>query len=134
GGDAGAILGEDAAHFGETVFEGDFGAIQLGRALEDAVGEVRKIFFYAGNAEVEIDLVVIGSDIAVADGPILAEAVAVFGFEVVVGEAESEASPDIGFTTEAAGANPGVVRAGERILALVDDDIFQVVAAADVAA
>ncbi len=85
---------------------------------------MRQIFLHAGDAEVQIDLVVVGCDVAVADGPIFAVAVAALGLEVVVGKAESEASPDIGFAAEAAGADPRVVGAGEGIVALVDHDIF----------
>src|SRR4029077_9944978 len=113
-----------AAHFGEAFFQRDFGAVQLGGALKDTVGKVGEIFFDAGDAEIEIDFVVVGSDIAVVDGPILAEAVAAFGFEVVVGEAEGEASPNIGFSAETAGADPGVVGAGEGIFAFVAHNIF----------
>src|SRR5713226_2093252 len=51
-GDAGAILRKNAAHFCEAVFQGDFGTVQLGGTLEDTVGEVGQIFFYAGNAEI----------------------------------------------------------------------------------
>src|SRR5467141_91902 len=134
GGDAGAILGHDAAHFGEAFLQSDFRAIQLGGALKDAVGKVGEIFFDAGDAEIEIDLVVVGSDVAVADGPIFAVAVAALGLEVVIGEAEGQASPNIGFSAETASADPGVVGAGEGIFAFVDHNIFYVVCVADVAA
>src|SRR5712691_2693299 len=134
GGDASAILGEDAAHFGEAVFQGDFGAVQPGGALEDAVRKMRQIFFHAGDAEIEVDLVVVRGDVAVADGPILAVAVAALGLEVEVGKAKGEASPDVGLSAEATGADPGVVGAGKGILAFVNHYIFYVVAVADVAA
>src|SRR5260370_36779574 len=113
GSHAGAILGKDAAHFGEAVFERDFGAIQLGGALKDAVGKMREIFFDAGDAEIEIELVVVRRDVAVADGPIFAVAVAAFGLEVVVRKAESEASPNVGLSAETTGTDPSVVGAGE---------------------
>src|SRR6266566_2273667 len=77
---------------------------------------------------------VIGGDVAVADGPILAKAVAAFGLEVIVGEAQREPPPDIRFSAEAPRANPSVVRARERMLTLVDNNILDVVAAAHVAA
>src|ERR1035438_344394 len=132
GGYASAILGDHAVHFLQALLQGDFGAIQLGGSLEDAVGKVRQVFFYAGDSEIEVHLVVVGGDIAVADGPILAKAVAVFGLEIVVGEAEGEAAPDVGLAAEAAGAHPGIVCAGEGVFAFVDHDVFYVIGVADI--
>ena len=45
GGDAGAILREHAAHFLQCLAQRDFGAVQFRGALEDAVGQMRQIFF-----------------------------------------------------------------------------------------
>jgi len=53
----------------------------FGGTLENAVGQVRQIFFHTGDAQIKINLVVIGRNIAVADGPILAIAVAVFALK-----------------------------------------------------
>src|ERR1700722_2474644 len=134
GGDTGAILRQRAVQFRfESFLQRDFGAVQLGRALKDAVGEPLEAFFDAGDAEVEVDLVVVGREVAVADRPIFAEAVAVVGFEIVVGEAQREAAPDVGLAAKAAGADPGVVCAGVGIFAFVDGDVFYIVAVADVA-
>src|SRR5947209_15928930 len=94
---------------------------------------MRKIFFHAGDAEILVDAIVIRGDVAVTDGPVFAVAVAILGFEIEIGEAKGQAAPDVGLAAEAARANPRVVGAGERILALIDGDIFQVIGAADVA-
>src|SRR5580704_4212183 len=91
-----------------------------------------QIFFDAGDAQIEINFVVIGRDIAIANGPIFSESIAIFGFEIVVGEAERQASPDVGLAAQTASADPGIVGAGERILALVNNDVFYVVRVTDV--
>src|SRR5579859_3913697 len=78
-------------------------------------------------------LVVVRRDIAVVDGPVFAVLVAGFRLEVVVGEAQSEAAPNVGLAAEAARTHPRVIRSGIRILPLVYDDVFVVIAVTDVA-
>jgi len=53
-------------------------------------GRYGKIFFHTGDAQIKINLVVIGRNIAVADGPILAIAVAGLRLEIVIGEPQSK--------------------------------------------
>ena len=132
-GDARAVLGEDPAHFLKALLERDFGAVQFGGTLKNAVGKIGKVFLHAGDAEVQVHLVVIRSKVAVADRPIFSIAVAALGLEIVVGEPQRQASPDVCLATQAARPNPGVVGAGERILAFIDNDVLHVVGTADVA-
>ena len=133
GGDAGAVLGEHAAHFLQALLERDLGAVQFGGTLKYAVGKIGKIFLHAGDAEVQVHLVVIGSEVAVADGPVFTVTVAALGLEIVIGEPERQASPDICLAAQAARPHPRVVGAGEGIFALIDHDVLHVVGVADVA-
>src|SRR5882724_2669312 len=132
-GDAGTILGEDTAHFLQALLEGDFGTVQLGGTLKYAVGKIRKVFLHPGDAEVQIYLVIVRSKIAIADGPIFSVTIAALCLEIVIGEPERQTSPDVRLATQAAGPNPGVIGAGEGIVALIDHDILDVVAVADIA-
>src|SRR6059036_2295173 len=79
--------------------------------------------------KVEVDLVVIGRQVRVGDGPILAVAVMGFGLEVVVGQAEGQAAPDVGLAPQAADPHPGVTGAGVGVLFLVHQDVLDVVRA-----
>ena len=95
GGNAGTVRGDDAAHLLEALFKSEFGAVQLGGALKDAVGKLRQVFLHARDTEVQIDLVVVGRDVAVTDRPVFAVAIVTLGFEIIIREAKREASPDI---------------------------------------
>ena len=95
---------------------------------------MRQVLLHAHDAEIQIHLVVVRGDVAIADRPIFAETVATLGLEVVVGEAQRQPSPDICFSAQTSRAHPRVVRARERILALVNNNIFDVIAVPDVAA
>ena len=93
---------------------------------------MRQVLFDAHDAKIQVHFVVVGSEVAIADGPVFAVTVTVLGLEVVIGQAQSESAPNVGLSTQAARANPGVVRAGIGIFALVDANVFGVVAVADV--
>ena len=133
GGDARAVLGQDPAHFLHALLEGDLGAVQFGGALKYAVGKIRKVFLHPGDAEVQIHLVVVRSQIAVADGPIFSVPIAALGLEIVIGKPQRQTSPDVCLATQAARPDPGVVGAGEGILALIHNDVLDVVSAAYIA-
>src|SRR6266852_6838453 len=95
GGDARTILGQDPAHFLHALLEVELGAVQFGRTLKYAVGQIRKVFLYAGDAEVQIHLVIIRSEVAIADWPIFSVTIAALGFEIVVGKPQRQTSPDV---------------------------------------
>ena len=132
-GDACAVLRERPAHFLQALLEREFRTVELGRTLKNAVGKIGEVFLYARNAEIQIHLVVIRSEIAVADRPVFAESIPTLGLEIVVGKPERQTSPDIGLATQATRPNPGVVRAGEWIFTLIDHNILHIVGAADIA-
>ncbi len=94
---------------------------------------MRQVLLVAGDAEVEVDLVVVGLDVGVGDRPVFAEAIVGLALEVVVGEPQRQAPPDIGLAAEQARAHPGVLGAGIRMLLLVDQDVLDVVRAAPAA-
>ena len=52
------------------------------------------------------------------------------GLEVVVGQPQRQAAPDVRLAAETPGADPGVVGAGIGMFLLVDDDVLRVVGAA----
>src|SRR5277367_4908779 len=133
GGNTSAILRQNPPHLLYALLERYLCAVQFRGPLKNAVGKVWKIFLYPCDAQVQIYFVVVRRDVAVADRPILTESVAVFGFEVVVGQAQREPPPDVGFASQAACAHPGIVRAGVRILALVNDNIFHIIAVSNIA-
>ena len=87
----------------------------------------------AGDAEIQIDLVVVGSDIGVGNRPVHAVAVAAGGFKIVVGQTQRQPSPDISFAAQAARAHPGVLRSCVGMILFVDDDVFCVISAAPAA-
>ena len=130
GRDAGAVRRGDASHRLERLAQLDLARVHLVRALEEAVRQVRQPFLVAGDAEVGVDAVVVRLDVGVGDRPVLAVAVVRLRLEVVVGEAQREAPPDVRLAAEHARAHPGVVGAGVRVLLLVDEDVLHVVRAA----
>ena len=130
GGDPGAIGREHAVRALHRLAQHHLRRVQPGRALELAVGQVLEALGVAGDAEVEVDLVVVGGDVGVGDGPVLAEAVAALRLEVVVGKAEGQAAPDVGLAPQAAGPHPGVLRARVGVVLLVHHDVLRVVGAA----
>src|SRR5690348_11962336 len=83
-GDARAILRQHAPHGLNTLLQRQFSAIELGGPLKNTVRQIIQILFYAGDAEIQIHLVVVRRDVAVADRPVFAVSVAVLGLEVVV--------------------------------------------------
>ena len=129
GGDAGAIGGQHAPHFRQALAQFDLRGIQAHGALEQAVGQVGQVFLVARDAQIEIDLVVIGRDIRVGYGPVFTVAVARGGFEIVIREAQRQAAPDVGLAAQAARAHPGVLGAGVGMVLLVDHDVLGVIGA-----
>ena len=103
------------------------GGVEVHRALVDRVRQPRQVLRHAGDAEIAVDLVVIGSDVGVGDRPIDAVAVAACRLEVVVGETEGKPAPHIGLAAEDAGAHPGEVGPGIWVLLLVDEELLGVV-------
>src|ERR1700730_428304 len=100
GGDARAVLGQDPAHLLHALLEGDLGAVQFGGALKYAVGKIRKVFLHSGDAEVQVHLVVVRSQIAVADWPIFSIAIAALGLEIVIGKPKRQTAPAVCLATQ----------------------------------
>ena len=73
---------------------------------EEAIGIVVETFVAAEHADQFVDLVVIGFDIVIADGPVIAEAVGVLALEIQGPEAQGYATPVIGSAAEHAAAPP----------------------------
>src|SRR6266566_2013243 len=117
----------DSLHRRKTLTQLDFRGRQFVGALEQAVGEMRQVLLVAGNAEIEVDLVVVGLEVGVGNRPVFPIAVVRLGLEVVVGKAEREAAPDVRFTTQESCAYPGVARARVRMVFLVHQNILDVV-------
>jgi len=88
---------------------------------------VRQVLLDAGDAEVAVDLVVIGLDVRVGNGPVLAVAIVGLGLEVVIGQAERQPPPDVGLASQAAGPYPGVIAAGVGVVLFVDQDVLDVI-------
>ena len=63
-----------------------FGATRLGRRQKNSIWSAGNIFFCPEHANIGLNLVVIGSDIFVSDGPVIAHAVGGAGFEIAGSE------------------------------------------------
>src|SRR5579871_5225113 len=118
---ASAIRSHHTTHLRQALSQHHFRSTQPDGALENAVGQVIEIFFVARDTQVEIDLVVVGRYVGVRDGPVFAIAVVAPGFEVVIGEAQPQASPNIRLASQTARAGPGVRRAGIWVVLFVYD-------------
>src|SRR2546429_9895346 len=100
GGDAGAIRRQDLSRLLQALAQLHLTPVELRGTLELAVRQVRQVLLDAGDAEVEVDLVVVRLQVRVGDGPVFAVAVVGLGLEVVVGQAEGQAAPDVGLRSE----------------------------------
>src|SRR6266481_9793140 len=72
-----AVLRQHSSHLLYALFERHFRAVQLRGALKNAVRQVWEIFFYPGDAKIQIHFVVIRRKVAVADRPIFSVTVPV---------------------------------------------------------
>ena len=97
--DAGPIGGQDSSDRREALAQLHLAPVELGGSLELAVRQVRQLLLDAGDAEVEVDFVVIGRQVGVGDGPVFTVAVVGLGLEVVVGQAEGQTAPDVGLAS-----------------------------------
>ena len=70
-------------------------APQAHRRVEPAVGQLVDAFGQPGDPDVVLDEVVVGRDVVVAEGPVVAEAVVGGGLEVDVGEAVALSAPHV---------------------------------------
>src|SRR5271169_596232 len=96
------------------LFNEDFVAARFRRRKKDAVGGAGHIFLGAEDADVAYYLVVEGRKILVGDGPVLAQAIARFGFEIDRSEPQSNAAPVIGTSADDARAEPLKIGARSR--------------------
>src|SRR4051812_1430568 len=96
------------------------------RTLEQTIGQIRQVLLHPFDSEIQIHLVIIGSDIAVSDGPILAITVPVFGLEFVVGKAQRQPPPNICLSSQAARAQPRIIRAREWMVPFIYENILSV--------
>src|SRR6185503_843342 len=81
-------------------------AARLGRREEQAVGGVGDVLLAPKYAHERLELVVIGTDVVVADRPVVAEPVERLRLEVARPEAQRDATPVVGAATHHAGAPP----------------------------
>ena len=95
-------------------------------------GSVGQPFGVAADPQQAVHPIVVGGHVGVGDGPVLAEAVAALGLEVVVRQAQGQPPPQVGLAAQHAGPHPGVARAGVGVVLLVDEQVLAVVGAAAV--
>src|ERR1700704_5285351 len=95
-----------------SLFDHQFSATRFGRRKKNAIGGAGDIFLRSKDADVAFDFVVVGSEILVSDGPILAEAIARGGFEIDGSKAQRDAPPVIGAAADDARTKPLEIRAG----------------------
>ena len=91
---AGAAGNQVPVHLRDRFLEDLLAAVQLGRALEDPVGNPRQVLDRARDAEQAIDLVVARRQILVCDRPVLTEPVAGLASEVLRAEPQRAAPPE----------------------------------------
>ena len=89
-----------------------FGAAGLGRRQENSVGSAGNIFFRTEDSDIGFDLVVVGSNVVVTQGPVVAHAVMRADSEIHRSHAEGDASPVIGASADDAGTEPAELRTG----------------------
>src|SRR5262249_31683185 len=94
---------------------------RLGRREKDSVRSAGNVFFGAEDADIGFGFVVVGREIFVRDGPIVAEAVACVGLEIDWREAEGYAAPVVGAATDNARAEPFELRTGSGSVRLALD-------------
>src|SRR3989454_7833870 len=70
GGDAGAIRRQDLSRLLQALAQLHLTPVELGGTLELAVRQVRQVLLDAGDAEVEVDPVVVRLQVRVGDGPV----------------------------------------------------------------
>src|ERR1700730_4176619 len=104
------------------LFYEQFGATGFRRWKEYAVGSAGNIFLGAKNTDVGFNFVVIGSDVLVSDGPIIAQTIARAGSKVDGRKTERDAAPVIGAATNDARTKPLEVRAWRGSIGLAVDD------------
>src|SRR5215831_12362089 len=68
------------------LFENHFAAARFGRRLENAVGRTGYVFLRAEDTDVAFDLIVVGRNIVVGDGPVVTETIARLGTKIHRGE------------------------------------------------
>ena len=95
-----------AKMFGRFIADELLRAIQFHRRKKLAVGQLRQSERFAGNSSEFLDIVVPGSKVGVADGPVNSNSVAEIGFEVEVAPAIALASPRNGTAADLASTNP----------------------------
>src|ERR1700676_2420318 len=87
-------------------FDEQFGTARLWRRKKYTVRRAGNIFFGAKNADVGFDFVVVGSDVLISDGPVVAQTIACARSEVDGSKTESDAAPVIGAAADDARTEP----------------------------
>src|SRR5437763_4311996 len=91
-------------------------AARARRRLKHAVRLIGEVLFAAEQADQPVDLVVLGGDIVVRDGPVVAQAIAALPLEVVRAEAERVPAPVVGAAAPHAARPPAELGArGGRV-------------------
>ena len=130
GRDAGAIGRQHTPHRRQTLAQRDLRRREFVGTLEQAVRQVRQVLIVTGNPEVRVDLVVVRLDVCIGNRPVLAVPVVRFSLEVVIRQPQRQTAPDVGLAAQQARADPGVARAGVRMILLVHQNVLDVVRSA----
>src|SRR6266851_2977557 len=122
--------------FGERVLQVQFNAGHFHRREKFPVGQLRQTFGLAADAGDLFHVVVPGSDVRVANGPIDGDSLFQIGFEIEIAPAIALASPGDGLSANLAPTNPGEVLSrfeGVRIVLVADKKLVGVFVASVIA-
>src|ERR1019366_7069354 len=97
-----------------SLLDDGFTAARRGRWQEYAVRGTGDIFFAAEDSDVGLNFVVIGSQVFVGDGPVIAHAIVGAAFEIYRSEAQSDAAPVIGAASHDTRTKPAETRTRSR--------------------
>src|SRR5690606_29188397 len=85
-------------------------AVVLHRRQELPVGKVWDVFFFTADADEALHIIVPGSDVLIAYGPVYRDAVFEVGFEIEITPSIAVPSPQQGAPTQYVGPYPVVAR------------------------
>src|SRR5450755_180533 len=131
-------VGDTVSHHppAELFFDHLFGKHTSAREMhgrqELAIRHLLQPLIRGTHTHVTFDVVIIGRQVFVADGPILLISIAAGGFELIVGIAIALPAPTVGLTTDLAAANPHerLIRwKGIGVFAVVNEELVRVLVA-----
>src|SRR5713101_3380468 len=115
--------------FGERSLEVQFNAGHFHRRKKFSIRKLRQAFGLAADASELFDVVVPGSDVRVANGPIDGDSLFQIGFKIEIAPAITLAAPEDGLSADLAAANPGKMFSGfegVRIVLVADKKLVRV--------